>query len=55
MASFGISEANALVAQFGFVNSDFFRLVGDDLLLVAIDPAGDHGDEDLEDHRHPPG
>jgi hypothetical protein len=33
-----------------FENADVFLLVGDDLLPVAIDPAGDHGDEDLEDY-----
>ena len=46
--SFGIGEAYGLVAQFRFENAVFFLEVGDDLLLVAIEPAGDHSDEDVE-------
>jgi hypothetical protein len=29
--------------------------VGDDVLLVPLDPAGNHGDEDVQDHRVPRG
>jgi hypothetical protein len=28
----------------------FFQETSDDLLLVAVDPAGDHGDQDLQNH-----
>ena len=31
----------------------FFQEIGDDLLLVAIDPAGNHDDEDLQHHSEP--
>jgi hypothetical protein len=48
--SFGIGEAYSLIAQFSFEKAVFFLKVGDDLLLVAIDPVGDHGDEDVEYH-----
>jgi hypothetical protein len=54
-ASFGIGEAYSPFTQLRFENADFFLLVGDDQLLVTIDPAGDHSDEDLEDHRYPSG
>jgi hypothetical protein len=48
--AFGIGEADAWVAQFGFENTVFFLEIGDDPLLVMIEPASDHGDENLQDH-----
>ena len=27
--------------------------IGDDVLLVTLDPAGDHSDEDVQDHGVP--
>jgi hypothetical protein len=35
----------------GFQDAVFLLQVGDDPLLVTLDPAGDHGNEDVEDHR----
>jgi hypothetical protein len=46
--SFSIGAAYGLVAQFRFEKAVFFLEGGDDLLLVAIEPAGDHSDEDVE-------
>jgi len=31
-------------------HNDFLQEIGDDLPLVTIDPASDHGDEDLQNH-----
>jgi hypothetical protein len=49
-AAFGIGESDAFTPEFGVEGTVFFQEIGDDLLLVAIDPAGNHGNEDLEDH-----
>src|SRR5262249_203469 len=48
--AFGIGEAEALTTEFGVERTVFFQKISDDLLLMAIDPAGDHGDEDLQNH-----
>src|SRR5262249_12262080 len=50
MTAFGIGEADALTTEFGVERTVFFQKIRDDLLLMAIDPAGDHGDEDLQNH-----
>src|SRR5262245_59262887 len=48
--AFGIGEAGALTTKFGVERTVFFQKISDDLLLMAIDPAGDHGDEDVQNH-----
>jgi hypothetical protein len=48
--AFGIGEADASTTEFGMEGVVFFQEIGHDLLLVAMDPTGDHGDEDLQNH-----
>ena len=37
----------------GFKDTVFLEEIGDDLLLVPLEPASDHGDQDVEDHSPP--
>jgi hypothetical protein len=48
--AFGIGEANVSATEFGMESAVFFQEIGNDLLLVAINPTGDHGDKDLQNH-----
>jgi hypothetical protein len=48
--AFDIGEADASTTEFGMEGAVFFQEIGNDLLLVAIDPTGDHGDADLQNH-----
>ena len=50
-AAFGIGEAQPTPTEVGFEDAVFLKEVGDDLLLVPLEPAGDHGDKDMQDHR----
>jgi hypothetical protein len=34
----------------GFEDTVFRLLIGDDLLLVTLDPPSEHGEQQLEDH-----
>jgi hypothetical protein len=45
-----ISEADAPITEFGVEGTVFFQKICDDLLLMSVDPTGDHGDEDLQNH-----
>jgi hypothetical protein len=45
----GIGEATLLPVKFGFQDAVFLTEIGDDLILVAMDPAGKDGDQGLED------
>jgi hypothetical protein len=49
-SAFGVVESQATVWEFGFEDAIFFFKVGDDALLMAIDPAGGNGDENFEYH-----
>src|SRR5215831_19847808 len=49
-AALGIGEASSLFWQLGFEHLIFCFEVGDDVLLVSIDPTGHHGDENLQNH-----
>jgi hypothetical protein len=42
-----------VATEVGFEDAVLFLEVSDDLLLVPLEPAGDHGDEDMQDHRIP--
>jgi hypothetical protein len=46
----GVSEPEPSAAELGFEDLILFSKVGDHLLLVPIDPAGDHGDQDVQDY-----
>jgi hypothetical protein len=54
-APFGIREAKATTAEFRFEHAIFFLEIGDDLLLVPLEPAGHHGDEHVQNHSLPSG
>ena len=49
-AAFGVGEPQAVAGAVGFQDAIFLVEIGDDVLLVLWDLAGDHGDEDVEDH-----
>jgi hypothetical protein len=46
-APFGVGQPPLLVAKFGSKSAIFFDEVGDHVLLVPLNPAGDHGNQDL--------
>jgi hypothetical protein len=46
----GVGEPEPSATELGFEDTILFSKVGDDLLLVPIDPAGDHRDQDMQDH-----
>ena len=48
--AFGVGQAESTVWELGGEHANFCLLVGNHLLLVAIDPARDHGDDDVEYH-----
>src|SRR5262245_59424891 len=50
-SAFGVSQAQAPVWEFGGENAIFFFEIRDDMLLMPIDPAGNHGDEGVENHE----
>jgi hypothetical protein len=54
-ATFGIGEAEPVPLEFPFEQAVFLDEIRDDLLLVPLQPTGNHGDQDLEDHRHSSG
>jgi hypothetical protein len=37
----------------GFENAVFLLEISNDVLLVTLEPAGDHRDEDMQDHGVP--
>lgn len=49
-AALGIGEASSLLWQLGFEHLIFCFEGGDDVLLVSMDPTGNHGDENLQKH-----
>jgi hypothetical protein len=53
--AFRIGEAESAAAKLGFEDTVFCEKIGDDLLLVTLEPASDHGDEDLENHSYSSG
>jgi hypothetical protein len=50
-AAFRVGEPQAVAAEVGFEDAVLFLEVGDDVLLVPLEPTGDHGDEDMQDHN----
>ena len=52
-AAFGVRQAQPAATELGFEDAVFLEEIGDDLLLVPLEPAGDHGDQDVEDHGVP--
>ena len=54
-AALGIGEAEPVPLEFPFEYAVFLEEIRDDLLLVPLQPAGNHGDQDLEDHSRSSG
>ena len=52
-AAFRVSEPQSAATEVGLEDTVLFLEVSDDMLLVPLEPAGDHGDEDMQDHRIP--
>jgi hypothetical protein len=48
---FEIGESQAPRAKLGFEHMVFLCQVRTDVLVLMLNPAGDHGDQDLEDHH----
>ena len=46
-AAFGVGESQPAAAELGFEDAIFLLQIRDHLLLVPLEPAGDHGDEDM--------
>jgi hypothetical protein len=49
-AAFSVGEPQPPVAELGIEHPILFTHIGDDLLLVTLHPASNHGDEHLLDH-----
>jgi hypothetical protein len=49
-AAFGVGEAEPATVELGFENAVFLVQISDDVLLMTLNPAGDHGDEHVQDH-----
>jgi hypothetical protein len=52
-AAFGIGQAQPAPAELGFQDAIFLKQIRNHLLLMPLEPAGNHGDEHVEDHRVP--
>ena len=52
-AAFGVGEPQPAAAELGFETRFSSMQIGDHLLLVPLEPAGNHGDEDVENHGVP--
>jgi len=46
-AAFRVGEPQSVTTEVGFEDAVLFLEVGDDVLLVPLEPASDHGDEDM--------
>ena len=50
-AALEVSETQPSAAELGFEDAILCLEVGDHLLLVTLHPAGDRGEQELEDHH----
>jgi hypothetical protein len=48
--AFSVSESDATPPKLGMEGTVFFQEIGNNLPLLAIDPSGDHSDEDMQNH-----
>jgi hypothetical protein len=53
--AFDVGEPQPAATALGFENAIFLLKVGDHLLLVPLEPASDHRDEDMENHSRSSG
>jgi hypothetical protein len=54
-AAFGVGKTEPAAAVAGFEDAILLLKGGDHLLLVPIDPAGDHSDQDVKNHSRSSG
>ena len=52
-AAFGVRQAQPAATEVGLENAVFLLEIRDDVLLVTLEPTGDHRDEDVQDHGVP--
>jgi hypothetical protein len=52
-AAFGVSKPQAATAEVRFEDAIVLKQIGNHLLLIPLQPAGNHGDEHVEDHGVP--
>jgi hypothetical protein len=53
--AFRVRQAQPAAPELGFEDAIFLKEIRDDLLLVLLEPSGDHGDQDLENHSRSSG
>ncbi len=53
--TFGVSEPQPSAAELRFEDAVFREEIRDDLLLVTLQPASDHRDQDMQDHERSSG
>jgi hypothetical protein len=53
--AFRVGETQSAATEVGFADAVFREEIGDDLLLVPLQPAGNHRDQKLEDHSRSSG
>jgi hypothetical protein len=53
--AFRIRQVQPAATKLGFENAVFLKKIGDNLLLVLLEPSSDHGDQDLENHSRSSG
>jgi len=49
-AAFRVGEAQPATTELGFENAVLLLEIGDNLLVVTLEPPGDHGDQEIEKH-----
>jgi hypothetical protein len=52
-AALGVGEPQPSATKLGFEDTVFLLEIGNNLLLVTLEPPGDHGDQNVEDHSAP--
>jgi hypothetical protein len=52
-ATFGVGEPQPAAAEVGFEDAIFLKQIRNHLLLIPLQPPGNHSDEHAEDHGVP--
>jgi hypothetical protein len=50
-AAFGLGQTQPSATKLSFEDAVFLAQIIDDLLLVILDPPGNHGDQNVKNHR----
>jgi hypothetical protein len=54
-SAFGLGQMQPSAPELSFEDAVFLAQIIDDLLLVILDPPGDHGDQNVKNHRRSSG